>query len=133
MRAAGATARAMLERAAAAQWGVEVGSVKAENGAVVHAASGRSLRFGALALAAAEQTPPETPALKDPSAWRFIGADMDRLDIPLKVAGRAGYGIDVQVPGMLVATIAQCPVFGGTLRCQRRRQSRPFGGANPGP
>lgn len=120
MRSAGATARTMLEQAAAARWGVEVEAVKAENGAVIHVASGRSLRFGALALAAAEQKPPNTPPLKDPSAWRLIGTDMDRLDIPLKVDGRAGFGIDVELPGMLVATIRQCPVFGGTLKAVDR-------------
>ncbi|MCW5699050.1 MAG: xanthine dehydrogenase family protein molybdopterin-binding subunit [Rhodospirillales bacterium] len=116
MRAAGATARAMLEQAAAKRWNVNASAVRSENGAVVNASTGESLRFGALALAAAEETPPKVPPLKDPSAWRFIGKPVDRLDIPAKVDGTAGFGIDVQIPGMLVATISQCPVFGGSLK-----------------
>ncbi len=115
MRTAGATARAMLEQAAARRWGVDAAAVRAENGAVVNTATGASVRFGALALDAAKETPPSAPPLKYPAAWRLIGTAMDRLDVPAKVDGSAGFGIDVRLPGMLIAAIARCAVFGGSL------------------
>ena len=117
MRRAGAAARTMLEQAAANQWRVPVAQVKAENHAVVHAASGRSLGYGALAKAAAElPVPPrESLRLKDASAFKMIGKDtpiglVDNRDI---TTGKAVYGIDARVDGMLYAVVARPPVFGG--------------------
>ncbi len=116
MRRAGAAARAMLEQAAANQWRVPVSEVHAANHAVTHAASGRTLGYGALARAAAELPVParETLRLKDPSAFRLIGRDtvglIDNRDI---TTGKATYGIDARVEGTLHAVVARPPVFGG--------------------
>ncbi|HEY2177622.1 MAG TPA: molybdopterin cofactor-binding domain-containing protein [Caulobacteraceae bacterium] len=114
-RALGAAGRDMLVRAAAARWGVSAAACRAENGRVIHVASGRALDHGALAGAAARLQPPASPPLKPRSAWRLIGKETPRLDLPTKVNGAAIYGIDVDRPGMLVATLAQSPRFGGKL------------------
>jgi isoquinoline 1-oxidoreductase subunit beta len=113
MRKAGAQAREMLVRAAAAQWKVSSTSCRAANGEVVHAASGRRLGYGALAVAAAKLPVPADPALKDRGEHHVIGTAPARLDAPAKVDGSAVFGADVRVPGMLYASVAQCPVFGG--------------------
>jgi isoquinoline 1-oxidoreductase beta subunit len=114
-RKAGASARAMLIAAAAKQWSVDPATCGARNGLVSHAASGRSHSYGALASAAGALPIPAKIALKDPARRDFIGKPIARLDIPDKVNGRAIYGIDVAVPGMRIATLAQCPFFGGKL------------------
>src|SRR5207249_6576241 len=84
-------------------------------GEVVHAASVRSLSYGALALAAAKQSPPKDVPLKDPKDFVIIGQPLKRLDTPDKVNGKAVYGIDAIRPGMKFATVAACPVFGGKV------------------
>jgi isoquinoline 1-oxidoreductase beta subunit len=118
MRRCGAAARTMLETAAAATWNVPVSSVRAENHQVIHAESGRRLGFGALARAAAQlPVPPrESLRLKDPSQFRYIGKEsvplLDGADI---AAGRAQYGIDVRLDGMLYAVVARPPVLGGKV------------------
>ncbi len=116
LRSAGATARAMLIGAAAAQWQVTPASCSAADGEVIHAESGRRLGYGALADAAARQTPPKDVALKDPRDFKIIGQSLKRLDTPDKVNGKAMFGIDATVPGMTFATLKQCPVFGGKVR-----------------
>ncbi len=113
MRQAGAAARAMLMAAAAQRWGVEVSSCRADRGAVVHPGTGRRLLYGELADAASRLPVPSEPPLKDPKEFRLIGTRAPRVDNPEKVTGRAVYGIDVKVPGMLYAAVARCPVFGG--------------------
>ncbi|UWU78515.1 xanthine dehydrogenase family protein molybdopterin-binding subunit [Bradyrhizobium huanghuaihaiense] len=115
LRKAGATARAMLVQAAASQWGVEPASCTASKGEVAHAASGRKLAYGELALAAQGQTPPKDVAVKDPRDFVLIGQPLKRLDTPDKVNGKAVYGIDAILPGMKFATVAACPVFGGKV------------------
>src|ERR1700754_2824069 len=115
LRKAGATARAMLVQAAAAQWGVEPASCTASKGEVAHAASGRKLGYGELALAAQGQTPPKDVAVKDPKDFVLIGQPLKRLDTPDKVNGKALYGIDAILPNMKIAAIANCPVFGGKV------------------
>jgi isoquinoline 1-oxidoreductase beta subunit len=115
LRKAGATARAMLVQAAAAEWGVDPASCTAAKGEVAHAASGRRLAYGTLALAAQGQTPPKDAALKDPKDFVLIGQPLKRLDTPDKVNGKAVYGIDAILPGMKFATVAACPVFGGKV------------------
>jgi isoquinoline 1-oxidoreductase subunit beta len=115
LRKAGATARAMLVQAAASQWGVEPASCSAAKGEVAHAASGRKLGYGAVALAAQGQTPPKDVAVKDPKDFVIIGQPLKRLDTPDKVNGKAVYGIDAILPGMKFATVAACPVFGGKV------------------
>ncbi|HEY7852959.1 MAG TPA: molybdopterin cofactor-binding domain-containing protein, partial [Caulobacteraceae bacterium] len=88
-RGLGAAARDMLVRAAAARWGVSPGACRAQNGRVVEAAGGKTLDYGALAVAAAALPPPASPALKPRSAWRYIGQPVARLDLPTKVDGSA--------------------------------------------
>ena len=115
LRTAGASARAMLVQAAAAQWQVEPASCTTSKGEVAHSASGRKLSYGALALAATSQMPPKDVPLKDPKDFVYIGQSLKRLDTPDKVNGRAVYGIDAMLPGMKFATLAACPVFGGKV------------------
>jgi isoquinoline 1-oxidoreductase beta subunit len=116
LRKAGATAREMLIAAAAAQWGVAPSECRAANGIVTHGPSGRTVSFGQVAEAAARIPPPKHVRLKDAKDWRLIGKPTRRLDVTDKVQGKPLYGIDVRVPGMLHAAIAQCPVFKGTLK-----------------
>ena len=116
IRQAGATARAMLVQAAAQQWRVAASSLATADGAVVHAASGRSARYGALARDAARQPAPATVTLKDAKDLKLIGRAVKRLDAPAKVDGTARFGIDVMLPGMKIATLRASPVIGGRLR-----------------
>src|SRR5256885_3773144 len=116
LRKAGATAREMLIAAAAQQWGVPASECSASNSFITHGAGGRRLSFGKVADAAAKLEPPKDVKLKDPKDWKLIGKSVKRIDIPDTVIGRQRYGIDVQLPGMLYAAIAQCPVFGGKLK-----------------
>ena len=113
MRKAGATAKAMLIAAAAATWKVDPSSLRAEKGFVIHDASGRRLSFGALADTAATLTPPRDVVLKDAKDFKIVGKPTRRLDTPEKVNGSAQFGLDVSVPGMLVALVQRPPVFGG--------------------
>jgi isoquinoline 1-oxidoreductase beta subunit len=118
MRLAGATARQMLETAAAQTWNVPTGECRAQSGFVVHASSGRKLAFGDLAkLAAAMPLPPsEQVRLKDRKDWRYIGKPHPVVDLKDIVRGRATYGIDVVVPGMKYASVERCPVYGGKVK-----------------
>ncbi|WP_426613499.1 molybdopterin cofactor-binding domain-containing protein [Bradyrhizobium sp. McL0616] len=115
LRSAGASARAMLVQAAAAQWQVDPASCTASKGEIVHAASGRKLGYGELALAAQSQTPPKDVPVKDPKDFVIIGQPLKRLDTPDKTNGKVVYGIDAILPNMKIAVIANCPVFGGKV------------------
>ena len=116
MRQAGAAARVMLISAAAKRWQVDPSACHAERGEVVHTASGRRIKYGALAADAARIPVPEKVALKRPEEFKLIGTPAKRLDTPAKVNGKAVYGIDVRPPGLKIATLAQSPVFGGRLK-----------------
>src|SRR2546426_809252 len=115
LRKAGAAARELLVAAAAQTWGVEQAECRAERGAVVHAPTKRRLTYGKLVAKAATLAAPPAVPLKDPKDWKILGTRVRRLDTPPKVDGSAQFGIDVKVPGMLVAVIARCPVFGGKV------------------
>jgi isoquinoline 1-oxidoreductase beta subunit len=118
MRRCGAAARQMLEAAAAARWKVPVGEVQAKNGEVVHGPSGRRLGYGALAKAAASMPLPAQDAirLKDPSQFRYIGnGKLKLLDAQDIVTGKAQYGMDTRLPGMLYAVVARPQVYGGKV------------------
>jgi len=115
LRRAGAAARMMLVAAAAERWGVDSSACRAESGAVVHDASGRRLTYGQLVDTATRQEVPTDPALKDPHDYRLLGKPMRRVDGPDIVTGRARYGIDVRVPGMLFASVERAPVLGAKL------------------
>jgi isoquinoline 1-oxidoreductase subunit beta len=116
LRKAGAQARALLIRAAADTWSVDAAACHAERGTVVHGASGRRLPYGRLVERAAALPVPADPPLKDPKDFRLLGTRVPRLDTPAKTDGTARYGIDVKVPGMLVASILRSPVFGGKVK-----------------
>jgi len=128
LRKAGAAAREMLVEAAARRWGSAAGACRAENGAVIHTPTGRRLLYGELAAAAAKLPVPENPALKDPKDFRILGRSLPRLDAPEKVDGSAVFGFDVKVPGMLYATVARCPVFGGKVAGFDAARARAVGG-----
>jgi isoquinoline 1-oxidoreductase subunit beta len=115
MRLAGATARAMLVQAAAAKWSVDPPSCRTENGEVLHDASAQKASYGELVQAAAALTPPQNPPLKPATDFKLIGKSLKRLDTPDKVNGKAVYGIDALPPGVKIATLASCPVFGGKV------------------
>ena len=116
LREAGAAARQVLVAAAAAEWGVPTGDCATDKGRVRHQPTGRSLRYGALVDRASRLPVPREVTLKEPGAFTLLGReDVARLDIPEKVDGRAGFGIDVQRPDMLVARVLRCPVFGGRV------------------
>ena len=113
LRTAGAQARSMLIGAAAAQWRVDPATCRTEHGRVL-GARGQSLSYGQLAAAAARQ-PPNNVALKPKGRFQLIGTSQARIDTPGKVDGTAQFGIDVTLPGMLCAALAQSPVLGGKL------------------
>jgi len=115
LRTAGATARTMLVRAAARAWKVPATECRAVRGEVVHGASGRRLGYGALAALAAKVPVPAKVALKDPKDFTLIGRSTPRLDTPGKSDGSARFGIDVRLPGMRYAAVAQSPVEGGRV------------------
>jgi isoquinoline 1-oxidoreductase subunit beta len=115
LRMAGAAARELLLETAADRWGVPVGECRAEAGVITHTQSGRTLRFGEVAAAAAGREVPGIAFLKEPDEWRLLGTPVKRLDIPDKIAGKPVFGTDVNLPGMLHAAIRACPVFGGKL------------------
>ncbi len=116
VRKAGATGRELLVQAAASQWGVEASECHAGNGTVIHQASGRSLRYGELVEDAAKLPVPDHVFVKDPDEFVLIGKSVPRLDTPDKVNGKAVFGMDVQLPGLLTATVARCPVMEGRLK-----------------
>jgi CO/xanthine dehydrogenase Mo-binding subunit len=115
MRQAGAAARMVLVQAAADGWQVAPAACVAEHGQVLHAASGRRIRYGKLVAAASRLAAPEKVALKPASAFKLIGKPIKRLDTPGKTDGSARFGIDAVLPGMLFASVASSPVFGGKL------------------
>ncbi|HTQ14615.1 MAG TPA: molybdopterin cofactor-binding domain-containing protein [Rhizomicrobium sp.] len=116
MRVAAASARQMLIRAAAARWNVSADECSTKMSRVVHAASGRSLGFGALVADAAGYSPSSNPPLKPKAKYTIVGTSRPRFDIPAKVDGTTMYGLDVKQPGMLYAAIRISPVFGGKLK-----------------
>jgi isoquinoline 1-oxidoreductase beta subunit len=116
LREAGAKARAMLIAAAAQQWAIHPSACHAENGFVIETEGTRRAGYGALAEAASRLPEPDVVLLKELGDFRLVGRSVPRLDIPEKVTGRARYGIDVDVPDMLVAVVARCPTFGGSAK-----------------
>ncbi len=124
LRRAGASARMMLVQAAAETWKVDPKSCWAEKGFVSHPSTNRRLSYGALAEKAAGMKPPQDVPLKQQKELRVIGKPMKRLDTPEKTSGKATFGIDVKVPGMLTAVIARAPVFGGKVKSFNAEKTR---------
>src|SRR3970282_1875441 len=115
LRQAGAQAREMLVAAAAAAWSVPASECRAGKGAGVHPPTKRSLTYGKLVEKAATLPIPSDVPLKNAKDWKILGTRVPRLDTAPKVNGTAQFGMDVKVPGMLVALIARSPVFGGKV------------------
>jgi isoquinoline 1-oxidoreductase beta subunit len=117
LRVAGATARTMLERAAASQWGVAATECRARNEQVVHMPSGKKIAYGALVAGASKQAVPKKEELtfKAASEYRYIGKALPIVDLADMCTGKAIYGIDAKMPGMLYASIERSPVMGGKL------------------
>jgi isoquinoline 1-oxidoreductase beta subunit len=111
LRKAGAAAREMLVAAAAAQWKVDASTLRTANGQVI-GANGKKISYGALVATASTQAVPANPKLKDSKDFKLLGQPLKRLDTPGKVNGSAKYGIDAQVPGLLVAVMARTPMPG---------------------
>jgi isoquinoline 1-oxidoreductase beta subunit len=116
VRKAGASAREMLITAAAQRWNVPANECQAEKSVITHHPSGRRLKFGQVAAAAAKLDAPREVELKEAGDWKLAGKSMKRLEVSDKVQGKPIYGIDVRVPNMLYAALVQCPVFKGTLK-----------------
>ncbi len=114
-RLAGAAARAMLEQAAATEWGVPLAEVTARNGAVVHDGSKRSLPFGKLVARARTLPVPTKPKLKDESQFRFIGKEVAGLDLHDMLTGKAIFGQDAKMKGMKIAVVLRPPVYGSKV------------------
>ncbi|NHO54113.1 molybdopterin-dependent oxidoreductase [Acetobacter estunensis] len=115
LREAGAAARTVLVQAAAKRWNAKPESCTVESGTIRHL-SGLRLTFGAVASDAAKLPLPKEPQLKSAAQYRLIGKPQHRLDSVVKVEGRAVFGIDVQIPGQKIGTVAASPVIGGTLK-----------------
>ncbi|GLQ52002.1 molybdopterin cofactor-binding domain-containing protein [Dyella flava] len=128
LREAGAVARTMLVSAAATRWQVDPASCTVERGVVHHAASGRSLGFGELAVAAGKLPMPDKVQLTDPKDFKLIGKPMRRVDAPDKINGTTQFGIDVRMPGMKIATVMACPTFGGKLAAVDDKAARALPG-----
>jgi len=118
MREAGATARLMLTRAAAQQWGVPVSECQSDLHVIVHRASNRKAGYGQLAAAAAALPVPKKEELqfKPKSAWRYIGKGASIYDLADICTGKAGYGMDARLEGMVYASIEHPPVLGGKVK-----------------
>ncbi|MCY2961585.1 MAG: xanthine dehydrogenase family protein molybdopterin-binding subunit [Planctomycetota bacterium] len=128
LQKAGATARAMLVAAAAQKLGVPLLELTTESGSVVHAASKRRLGYGELVADAAKLAVPTDAPVKDRKDYRIVGRSTKRLDTPDKVRGKAQFGIDVTLPGMVIALVARAPVFGGKVRSFRAEKAKAIAG-----
>ena len=115
VREGGAAARTMLIQAAAEQWGVAQAECTASKSVITHGPSGKTTTFGKVAGAASKLPIPEQVLLKDPSEWTIAGEPLKRLDTADKLTGKLVYGADITLPGMLLASIKDCPVLDGKL------------------
>ena len=116
LRKAGASAREMLITAASKQWNVAVSECYAKEAKVYHKPSGKSLTYGELAETASTLEVPKNPTLKDAKDFNILGKSVKRQDVPLKVSGKAVFGIDAELPNMVYASVEHCPVFGAKLK-----------------
>ena len=116
LRKVGASAKEVFIQAAATRWKVDTKSCYAENGKVFHQPTKKYFSYSDLIEDAAKLELPKEPKLKDPKDFKILGKVAKRPDVPLKINGKAEFGIDVKVPGMLYATVERCPVIGGTVK-----------------
>lgn len=123
LRTAAACARERLVRAAADLWQVPSEECRTREGVVSHAATDRHLDYGALVAKAVTYPVPRTATLKEATAFRLLGTSRPRLEVPAMTTGSAVYGADVALPGMLVASVVRCPVFGGRVKSVDTREA----------
>jgi isoquinoline 1-oxidoreductase beta subunit len=117
VRKGGAAARMMLVQAAATQWNVPASECVAKNSVITHTPSGRKTTYGKVSVAASQLEVPKEIPLKDSKDWQLVGKSVNRIDGTAdKVTGKQVYAIDLKLPGMLVATIKESPVFGGKVK-----------------
>jgi isoquinoline 1-oxidoreductase beta subunit len=116
LRKLGASAKEVFLQAASNKWQANTADCYAENGKVFHRPSRKSITYGELVEEASKLELPKEPKLKDPKDFKILGKSQKRPDTALKTNGKAKFGIDIQVPGMLYATVERCPVLGGTLK-----------------
>jgi isoquinoline 1-oxidoreductase beta subunit len=132
MRVAGATARMMLESAAASKWGVPASECQAKNHEIVHAKTGRKLGFGELVPLASRQPVPKKEQLrfKSPAEYRYVGQNVPIADLDGILNGQAVFGMDARMPGMVYASIERPPVFGGKLKSYDDAEARKVRGVS---
>lgn len=125
-REAGASARLMLEQAAAKKWNVPAGECEAKNHLVVHTKSSKKAGFGELASLAAQQKVPAKTDLhfKAPEQYRYVGKDLPMVDLDDICMGKGTFGMDAKVPGMVYASIERSPVYGGTFKSMDDSQTK---------
>jgi isoquinoline 1-oxidoreductase subunit beta len=116
LRKVGAAAKAVFLTAAAKKWQVDETACYAEEGKIYHRPTKKAFTYGELVQDAAKLDLPKDPKLKDPKDFKILGKQQSRPDVPMKTNGTAIFGIDMQVPGMLYASVERCPVIGGTLK-----------------
>ncbi|HEY7972379.1 MAG TPA: molybdopterin cofactor-binding domain-containing protein [Xanthobacteraceae bacterium] len=116
VRKGGAAARMMLVQAAANAWNVPASECAAANSVITHKASGRTTTYGQVADAAGKLEPPKDVPLKNPKDWTIAGKPLKRLDTLAKTNGTQMYGLDIKLPGMVVAAIKESPVWGGKVK-----------------
>jgi isoquinoline 1-oxidoreductase beta subunit len=116
LRMAGAAAREVLVLAAAKEWNVSPEACRTEKGSVIHDASKQTLSYGELARAASSLAVPTAVFLKEPDEFMLLGQPIPRLDTPQKTDGSAIFGIDIELPGLVTASIARCPALGGSVK-----------------
>jgi isoquinoline 1-oxidoreductase beta subunit len=111
-----ASAREMLKQAAATKWNVAITECTAENGEIIHKTSGKKLGYGELVEAASKLEPPKDVELKNPKEYKVLRKPLPRQDTPLKVNGKAIFGMDKKLPGMLYAVVERNPRFLGKVK-----------------
>ncbi|MBT1696527.1 molybdopterin-dependent oxidoreductase [Fulvivirgaceae bacterium PWU4] len=111
-----ASAREMLKQAAAKRWGAALSDCYAENGQVIHRPTGKKLGYGDLVAEASKLEPPKEVELKDPKDYKILRKPLPRQDTPLKVNGKAVFGLDKKLPGMLYAVVERNPRFLGKVK-----------------
>ena len=116
VREGGAAARQMLIGAAAAKWDVPAEECTTDQGMIFHKASGNKINYGAMAEAANKIEPPTEVTLKDAKDWKIIGQPKLRLDTAEKLTGKLKYGHDIELDGMVMASVKACPILGGKLK-----------------
>ncbi len=132
LREAGAAARLMLERAAAAKWNVPAVECQAKNHQIVHTKSNRKLGFGEVVALAAKQPVPKKEELtfKPAADYRYVGKLVPVVDLHDLVTGRGMFGQDMKVPGMVYASIERAPVFGSTVKSVDDAEARKVSGVS---